>query len=65
MKKEDEMLNAEKYLKVIENMIYLSDDFSYCVHLFVGFKDANLTGKLKSVHDSIIDSVVSKYYSAK
>ncbi len=46
-------------------MIYLSDDFKYSVHLFVGFKDSHLTGKLKSIHDSIIDSLVSKYYNNK
>jgi len=46
-------------------MIYLSDDFKYCIHLFVGFKDSNLTCKLKAIHESIIDSVVSKYYNQK
>lgn len=46
-------------------MVYLLDDYKYCVHLFVGFKDAHLTGKLKKVHESIIDSLVSKYYNSK
>lgn len=46
-------------------MVYLLDDFKYCVHLFVGFKGNNLTGKLRKVHDSILDSVVSKYYNSK
>jgi len=46
-------------------MIYLIDDFKYCFHLFIGFKDSNLTGKLKITHDRIIDSIVSKYYNSK
>ncbi len=46
-------------------MIYLIDDYKYCVHLFVGFRDDHLKGKLKTVHDSIIDSIVSKFYNSK
>lgn len=43
-------------------MIFLIDDFKYCAHLFVGFKDTELKGKLKRVYDSVIESIVSKFY---
>lgn len=46
-------------------MIFLFDDFKYCAHLFIGFKDAHLTGKLRKIHDSIIDSIISKFYNSK
>lgn len=59
------MFKAEQYLKAVEKIVYLSDDFNYCQYFFIGFRDQKLTGKLRHVHDSIVDSVVSKYYSVK
>lgn len=46
-------------------MIYLIDDYSYIVHLFVGFKDMKLRGRLKKVHDSCVEGIIARYYANK